>query len=114
MKRTIKIRERPAHVDKKIEVELPYYWEHDVTPDDSCRQSIWHGRLNSDLSEDQIMYGGRTEFEIRRSRPAAGGASMDGCYLRPEYASTVGAFEKAFQALQDAVAAIGERGRGLD
>lgn len=106
MKRMIKGWDRPDSKLVSVEIELPYYWEQSLGNDGT----VLYGRLNPDLSEDEIMCRGKGKFEIEMTEPLPEGEPWQGtCYLRGEYKSDAIAFYGAFERLKDAVRKIGNR-----
>ena len=110
MKRTIKGWKWPKREMVSVEIELPYYWAQDLTGDDAGHSTILYGRLNPDLSEDEIMCCGEGEFEIRRTDPLPEGRPWKGmCYLQDKYKTHAWAFGNALRQLKDAVKEIEDR-----
>ena len=110
MKRTVKGWKRPESELVRVEIELPYYWAHDLTGDDAQHSTILYGRLNPDLSEDEIMCRGKRKFEICVRDPLPEGKPWEGmCYLQDKYKTHAWAFGNALRQLKDAVKEIEDR-----
>jgi len=83
--------------EKKIEVELPYYYKHDLYSDygDSVIYGKIDGKTTTSIHEKIDQYG-KTSYEIEKGK-----WSGDGSYFTDEYNSTELEYNKAKERLQE-------------
>jgi len=80
-------------VKREIEVEVPYYYKHDLTDYEYENTSVIYGKITETESftvHEKIRDSGNIIYEIEKEKRWG-----DGSYFSDKYKSTIGEYEEA-------------------
>jgi hypothetical protein len=84
---------RTKRVKEEIEVEIPYYYKHDLTDYDYENTSVIYGKITENeifTIHEKIRDNGNVIYEIEKEKRWG-----DGSYFAEKYKSTNGEYEEA-------------------